>query len=44
MSLREICAVLEEDIRPKCGERWHAETVRRMLANRTDKPSTLRKR
>ncbi|MFC7844413.1 recombinase family protein [Streptomyces sp. NPDC057382] len=42
LSLREICAVLEaEAIRPKRGERWHPETVRRMLANPTDKPPTL---
>jgi hypothetical protein len=45
LSLREICAVLEaEDIRPKRGERWHSETVRRMLANSTDQPLTLRRR
>ncbi|MDQ0717541.1 hypothetical protein QFZ55_006993 [Streptomyces luteogriseus] len=45
LSLREICAVLEaEDIRPKRGERWHPEIVRRMLANSTDQPPTLRRR
>ncbi|MEY9988574.1 hypothetical protein ABIE67_000606 [Streptomyces sp. V4I8] len=45
LSLREICAVLEaEDIRPKRGERWHPETVRRMLANPGDRPPTLRRR
>ncbi|MFC8201692.1 recombinase family protein [Streptomyces sp. NPDC057298] len=45
LSLREICAVLEaEDIRPKRGERWHPETVRRMLANPSDRPPTLRRR
>jgi Recombinase. len=45
LSYREIAAVLEaEDIRPKRGERWHPETVRRMLVNTTDRPSTLRKR
>ncbi|GAA3800883.1 hypothetical protein GCM10022403_038940 [Streptomyces coacervatus] len=42
LSFREIAAVLEaEGIRPKRGERWHPETVRRMLANPTDKPPTL---
>ncbi|MCF3132426.1 recombinase family protein [Streptomyces olivochromogenes] len=45
MSFREIVAVLEaEGIRPKRGERWHPETVRRLLANPTDRPPTLRKR
>ncbi|GAA1377263.1 recombinase family protein [Streptomyces beijiangensis] len=45
LSYREIAAVLEaEEIRPKRGERWHPETVRRMLANDTDKPPTLHKR
>ncbi|WP_327359857.1 recombinase family protein [Streptomyces sp. NBC_01304] len=45
LSFREICAVLEsEGHRPKRGERWHPETVRRMLANDTGKPPTLRKR
>ncbi|WP_373559367.1 recombinase family protein [Streptomyces sp. Ag82_G6-1] len=45
LSYREIAAVLEaEDIRPKRGERWHPETVRRMLANPTNRPPTLRKR
>ncbi|MEV0137908.1 recombinase family protein [Streptomyces globisporus] len=45
LSLREIVAVLEaEGLRPKRGERWHPETVRRMLANTTDRPPTLRRR
>lgn len=45
LSLREIVAVLDaEELRPKRGERWHPETVRRMLANIDDKPPTLRKR
>ncbi|WP_346657025.1 recombinase family protein [Streptomyces sp. F001] len=45
LSLREICAVLEaENIHPKRGERWHPETVRRMLANPGDRPPTLRRR
>ncbi|MFF1566925.1 recombinase family protein [Streptomyces sp. NPDC058293] len=45
LSYRQICEVLEaEEIRPKRGERWHPETVRRMLANATDHPPTLRKR
>jgi len=40
-----IVAVLEaEGLRPKRGERWHPETVRRMLANTTDRPPTLRRR
>jgi hypothetical protein len=44
LSLREICAVLEaEAIRPKRGESWHPETARRMLANSTDQPLTLRR-
>ncbi|MEU5927094.1 recombinase family protein [Streptomyces antimycoticus] len=43
LSLREIVAALEaEGIRPKRGERWHPETVRRMLAQET--PYTLRHR
>ncbi|WP_179851388.1 hypothetical protein [Streptomyces sp. TLI_55] len=33
-----------EEIRPKRGERWHPETVRRMLANTSGKPPTLRPR
>ncbi|MFJ2628596.1 recombinase family protein [Streptomyces sp. NPDC087532] len=45
LSYREIAAVPEaEEIRPKRGERWHPETVRRMLANATDRPPTLRRR
>lgn len=45
LSYREICAVLEaEDIRPKRGERWHPETVRRMLANSGDRPTILHRR
>ncbi|MFF3354111.1 recombinase family protein [Streptomyces sp. NPDC002917] len=37
LSFREIAAVLEaEEIRPKRGERWHPQTVRRMLANASD--------
>ncbi|MFD6297954.1 recombinase family protein [Streptomyces sp. NPDC060235] len=45
LSFREICAVLDaEAIRPNRGERWHPETVRRMLANVTDEPPTLRRR
>lgn len=45
LSLREIAAVLEaEGLHPKRGERWHPETVRRMLANTTDRPPTLRQR
>ncbi|MGW1608954.1 recombinase family protein [Streptomyces sp. NPDC002285] len=44
LSYREIAAVLEaEGIRPKRAARWHPETVRRMLANTTDRPPTLRK-
>ncbi|WP_371131831.1 hypothetical protein [Streptomyces sp. cf386] len=31
-------------MRPKRGDRWHPETIRRMLANSTDRPPTLRKR
>ncbi|NUK09497.1 recombinase family protein [Streptomyces lunaelactis] len=45
LSYREIAAVLDaEGLRPKRGERWHPETVRRMLANTTDQPPTLRRR
>ncbi|MGW3100314.1 hypothetical protein ACWDCC_43570 [Streptomyces sp. NPDC001102] len=33
-----------EHIGPKRGERWHPETVRRMLANPGDQPPTLRRR
>ncbi|MFF7130465.1 recombinase family protein [Streptomyces sp. NPDC008240] len=45
LSYREIAAALDaEGIRPKRGERWHPETVRRMLANTTDCPPTLRRR
>ncbi len=45
LSLREIAAALEaEGLRPKRGEHWHPETVRRMLANTTDRPPTLRRR
>ncbi|MFE6130079.1 recombinase family protein [Streptomyces sp. NPDC056437] len=45
LSFREIVQVLEvEGIRPQRGERWHPETVRRMLANTGYKPPTLRKR
>ncbi|WP_353963457.1 recombinase family protein [Streptomyces mirabilis] len=34
MSYREIAAALDTEVlRPKRGERWHPETVRRMLAN-----------
>ncbi|MER7569074.1 recombinase family protein [Streptomyces sp. NPDC097941] len=45
LPLREIAAALEtEGIRPKRGEHWHPETVRRMLANTSDKPPTLRPR
>ncbi|MFF7603142.1 recombinase family protein [Streptomyces mirabilis] len=45
LSYREIASVLEaEGIWPKRGERWHPETVRRMLANTGDQPPTLRKR
>ncbi|MFJ9822268.1 recombinase family protein [Streptomyces sp. NPDC101151] len=45
LSYREIAVVLEEEgIRPKRGERWHPETVRRMLANATERPPTLRPR
>ncbi|MFE6157065.1 recombinase family protein [Streptomyces sp. NPDC057889] len=45
LSFREICEVLEaEEIRPKRGERWHPETVRRLLANSTNQPPTLRPR
>lgn len=44
LSLREICAVLEtEVVRPKRGDRRHPETVRRMLANPTSQPPTLRR-
>ncbi|MCX4462399.1 recombinase family protein [Streptomyces sp. NBC_01728] len=43
LSYREIAAALDtEGLRPKRGERWHPETVRRMLANLTDRPPTLR--
>ncbi|MET9116639.1 recombinase family protein [Streptomyces longwoodensis] len=42
--MREICALLEaEGIRTKCGERWHPETVRQMLANSSDRPPTPRR-
>ncbi|WP_371106190.1 MULTISPECIES: recombinase family protein [Streptomyces] len=45
LSYREIAADLEaEGIRPKRGDHWHPETVRRILANTTDRPPTLRKR
>ncbi|MER5905069.1 recombinase family protein [Streptomyces mirabilis] len=45
LSYREIAAVLEaEGIRPKRGARWPPETVRRILANTTDHPPTLRRR
>lgn len=45
LSYREIATVLDaEGLRPKRGERWHPETVRRMLASTTDRPPTLRKR
>ncbi|MFI9587832.1 hypothetical protein ACIHCQ_39915 [Streptomyces sp. NPDC052236] len=45
LSCREIAAALgTEGQRPKRGEHWHPETVRRMLANTTDRPPTLRKR
>ncbi|MFC9166024.1 recombinase family protein [Streptomyces fungicidicus] len=45
LSFCEIAAALSaEGIRPKRGERWHPETVRRMLANTADRPSTLRPR
>lgn len=45
LSHREIATVLDaERLRPKRGERWHPETVRRMLANITDRPPTLWKR
>ncbi|MFE5199010.1 recombinase family protein [Streptomyces sp. NPDC056601] len=45
LSFREIAAILDaEELRPKHGGRWHPETVRRMLANATDLPPTLRKR
>jgi DNA invertase Pin-like site-specific DNA recombinase len=45
LSYREIAAALDaEEIRPKRGERWHPETVRRMLANDTYMPPTLRRR
>ncbi|MFG3071948.1 recombinase family protein [[Kitasatospora] papulosa] len=42
LSFRQIAAVLDaEGIRPKRGDRWHPETVRRMLANGTNRPPTL---
>ncbi|MFE1028272.1 recombinase family protein [Streptomyces sp. NPDC058818] len=42
LSFRQIAAVLEaEGVQPKRGTRWHPETVRRMLANATDRPPTL---
>lgn len=45
LSFRGIAAALEaEGLRPKRGERWHPETVRRMLANMADRPPTLRRR
>ncbi|WP_386356110.1 hypothetical protein [Streptomyces xiangluensis] len=45
LSFREIAAVLEaEGVQPKRCTRWHPETVRRMLANTTDRPPTLRGR
>ncbi|AYN43365.1 hypothetical protein D9753_36055 [Streptomyces dangxiongensis] len=45
LSFREIAAVLEaEDIRPKRGERWHPETVRRLFVNTSDRPPTLGRR
>ncbi|MFD7676576.1 recombinase family protein [Streptomyces anulatus] len=45
LSFRGIAAALEaEGLSPKRGERWHPETVRRMLANMADRPPTLRRR
>ncbi|WP_330294055.1 recombinase family protein [Streptomyces sp. NBC_00576] len=45
LSYREIAAALDaEGLRPKRGEHWHPETVRRMLANQSDRPPTLRRR
>ncbi|MFG2030443.1 recombinase family protein [Streptomyces sp. NPDC048825] len=45
LTFREIAAVLEaEGVQPKRATRWHPETVRRMLANTTDRPPTLRGR
>ncbi|MEU0041298.1 recombinase family protein [Streptomyces sp. NPDC006333] len=44
LSYREIAAVLDaEAIRPKRGDRWHPEIVRRILANPSDQPPTLRR-
>lgn len=44
LSYREIAAALDaEELRPKHGGCWHPETVRRMLANKTDRPPTLRR-
>ncbi|MGW7754481.1 recombinase family protein [Streptomyces violaceusniger] len=45
LSYREIAAVLDaEGVRPKRGDCWHPETVRRMLDNTSNRPTTLRKR
>lgn len=45
LSHREIATTLDAERAPaEAGERWHPETVRRMLANITDRPPTLRKR
>ncbi|MFE2487192.1 recombinase family protein [Streptomyces mirabilis] len=40
---REIASILDaEGIQPKRGERWHPETVRRMLANTGNAPHTAK--
>ncbi|MEV6013863.1 recombinase family protein [Streptomyces sp. NPDC051976] len=45
LSFRDIAAALDAEGLPlKHGGRWRPETVRRMLANATDRPPTLRKR
>ncbi|MFC6064365.1 recombinase family protein [Streptomyces ochraceiscleroticus] len=43
MSFRQIAEALDaEGLRTKNRGRWHLKTVRRMLANSTDRPPTLR--
>ncbi|WP_078649564.1 recombinase family protein [Streptomyces ochraceiscleroticus] len=43
LSFRQIAEALDaEGLRTKNRGRWHLKTVRRMLANSTDRPPTLR--
>jgi len=45
LSFRGFASALDaEGLPPKDGGRWHPETVRRMLANPTDRVPTLRRR